>query len=149
MKIQIEEEEEENAVETVAATDCGIRLRTSTGEASTPSATSTPSSTSTTDESRRALDARGLALFRHQQRHKLHRLQCGHTPRNFVTSTPPDASSPSRSLAAPSIPSTRIILRRAPLYGLSRTELHRAGIASSSPPVTRQINSSRRLHCAT
>src|ERR1041385_3281863 len=50
-----------NAVETVAATDCGIRLRTSTGEASTPSATSTPSSTSTTDESRRALDARGLA----------------------------------------------------------------------------------------
>src|ERR1041385_2059967 len=122
MKIQIEEKEK-NAVETVAATDCGIRLRTSTVKASTPSATSTPSSTSTsgatsttaaastpsststTDESRRALDARGLALFRHQQRHQLHRLQCGYTPQNFVTSTPPGAPSPSRSLAALSTPS--------------------------------------------
>src|SRR4051812_3949234 len=110
-----------NAVETVVATDCGIRLLTSTGEASTPSATSTQSYTSTTGESRRALDARRLALFRHQQRHKLHRLQCRYTLRNFVTSTPPDASSPSRSLAAPSTPSTQIILRRAPSYGLSRT----------------------------
>src|ERR1041385_968638 len=63
--------------------------------------------------------------------------------------TTPGVSCPSRSLAAPSTPSTRIILRRAPLYGLFRTELHRAGIVASSPLVTRRINSSRRLRCAT
>src|ERR1043165_1536058 len=72
-----------------------------------------------------------------------------YTSRNFNKSTPTGASSPSRSLAAPSTPSTQIVLRRAPLYGLSRTELHRAGFVSSSPLVTRRINSSCQLRHAT
>src|SRR3954470_24616066 len=73
----------------------------------------------------------------------------GCTSHNFDKSTPPGASSPSRSLAVPSTPTTQIILRRAPLYGLARTELHRTGITASSPLVTRRVTSSRRLCCTT
>src|ERR1041385_7993983 len=73
--------------------------------------------------------------------HRLEPLQRHHTTSN--QRIPPDASSPSRSLAAPSTPRTRIILRRAPLYRLSRTEIHRAGIIVSSPLVALRTTSSR------
>src|ERR1041385_888330 len=79
--------------------------------------------------------------------HRLAPLQRHHPTSNRRIS--PGASSPSRLLAAPSTPSTQIILRRAPLYGFSRTELHRAVVAASSPLVTRRIKPSRRPRRAT